>query len=89
TVKICNAYELDGETIDYVPSTLNKLQRCKPVYIEMPGWKEEVTAVRNFDDLPANAKNYLKKIEELTKTEIVIVSVGPDRTQTIQLKTIF
>src|SRR5574344_749381 len=88
-IKICTAYELDGKQIDYVPSTLSKLERCKPVYIEMPGWKEEVTSVRNFEELPQNAKNYLHKIEELTKTEIVVVSVGPDRTQTIRRKEIF
>jgi adenylosuccinate synthase len=89
TLKICNAYELDGKLIDYVPSTINALERCKPVYIELPGWKEEITEIRTYDALPENAKNYLRKIEELTGTEIVVVSVGPDRVQTIVIKDIF
>ena len=89
TVKICTAYELDGKEIDYVPSTLSALERCKPVFIELPGWNEEITEIRDFEKLPDNAKQYLRKIEELTNTEIAIVSVGPDRTQTIIKKNIF
>lgn len=89
TVKICTGYELDGKEIDYVPSTLSALERCKPVFIELPGWNEEITEIRDFEKLPDNAKQYLRKIEELTNTEIAIVSVGPDRTQTIIKKDIF
>ena len=89
TVKICTGYELDGKEIDYVPSTLSALERCKPVFIELPGWNEEITDIRNYEQLPNNAKQYLRKIEELTNTEIAIVSVGPDRTQTIIKKDIF
>ena len=89
TVKICTAYELDGKEIDYVPSTLSALERCKPIFIELPGWNEEITEIRDFEKLPDNAKQYLRKIEELTNTEIAIVSVGPDRTQTIIKKDIF
>ena len=89
TVKICTAYELDGKEIDYVPSTLSALERCKPIFIELPGWNEEITKIRDFENLPDNAKQYLRKIEELTNTEIAIVSVGPDRTQTIIKKDIF
>lgn len=89
TVKICTGYELDGKEIDYVPATLSALERCKPVFIELPGWNEEITEIRDFEKLPDNAKQYLRKIEELTNTEIAIVSVGPDRTQTIIKKDIF
>ena len=89
TVKICTAYELDGKEIDYVPSTLSALERCKPVFIELPGWNEEITEIRDFEKLPDNAKQYLRKIEELTNTEIAIVSVGPYRTQTINKNDIF
>jgi adenylosuccinate synthase len=88
-LKICTGYELDGQVIDYVPATLSALERCKPIYIEMEGWKEEIEDVRDFDALPAAAKTYLRKIEELTNTEIAVVSVGPDRTQTIMIKDIF
>ncbi len=89
TVKICTGYELDGKEIDYVPATLSALERCKPIFIELPGWDEEITDIRDYEKLPNNAKQYLRKIEELTNTEIAIVSVGPDRTQTIIKKDIF
>lgn len=89
TVKICTGYELDGKEIDYVPATLSALERCKPIFIELPGWDEEITDIRDYEQLPSNAKQYLRKIEELTNTEIAIVSVGPDRTQTIIKKDIF
>ena len=89
TVKICTGYELDGKKIDYVPATLSALERCKPIFIELPGWDEEITDIRDYVKLPNNAKQYLRKIEELTNTEIAIVSVGPDRTQTIIKKDIF
>ena len=55
----------------------------------MPGWEEDITNVTSFDELPLNAQNYIRKIEELTKTEIVLFSVGPDRKQTIKLKAFF
>ncbi len=89
TIKICYAYELDGKEIHTVPATLDEYTRCKPLYIELPGWKEDITTVTSFEELPIAAQNYLKKVEELTKTEIVLFSVGPDRTQTIKLKDFF
>lgn len=89
TIKICTGYRLDGKEIDYVPSTISALNRCKPVYIEMPGWKEEITDIRSYDALPAAAKAYINKIEELTNTEVAVISVGPDRTQTIMRKELF
>ena len=89
TMKICYAYELDGKEIHTVPATLDEYTRCKPLYIELPGWKEDITTVTSFEELPIAAQNYLKKIEELTKTEIVLFSVGPDRKQTIKLKDFF
>lgn len=88
-LKICYAYELDGKVINYIPSTLNEYQRCKPIYIDMPSWKEDISKVTSYEELPENAKKYLKKIEELTDKEIAIFSVGPDRTQTIVLKDLF
>ena len=82
TIKIARAYELDGKEINYYPASLEELDRCKPVYDELPGWDEDITNVTKFDDLPENAKNYLKRIEELTDTPLATVSVGPDREQT-------
>ncbi|MBM6955275.1 adenylosuccinate synthase [Limosilactobacillus coleohominis] len=85
TIKIARAYELDGKEINYYPASLEELDRCKPVYDELPGWDEDITNVTKFDDLPENAKNYLKRIEELTDTPLATVSVGPDREQTMIL----
>lgn len=83
TVKICTHYELDGKIIETPPSTISKLARCKPVYVELPGWKEDISEIKSFDQLPENAKNYVRKIEELTEVPVGVISVGPDRTQTI------
>lgn len=84
-VMICTGYECDGEILQAPPSTINKLARCKPVLIEMEGWKEDITGVRTFDDLPEAAKAYVRKIEELTEIPVGMISVGPDRTQTITI----
>lgn len=88
-LKICYAYELDGQVINTIPATLAELERCKPLYVTLPGFDEDITHVTSFDELPENAKNYIRKIEELTKTEVVLFSVGPDRKQTIRLKEFF
>ncbi|WP_026389305.1 adenylosuccinate synthase [[Acholeplasma] multilocale] len=89
TIKICVAYELDGKQITTMPANDNDLLRCKPVYIEMPGWQEDITKVTSFDQLPENAKAYMNKISEVTGCEFLGFSVGPDRTQTIMLKEAF
>lgn len=85
-LKICTHYELNNKTIDYIPSTIYEYEKCKPIYMNMPVWSEDISACRSFDELPENAKYYLKKIEELTDTPISYVSVGPDREQTIEVK---
>lgn len=86
TLKICVAYKLDGEMIDHIPASIKDYEECEPVYIEVPGWEEDITNVSSFSDLPINAQNYLNKLAELTGVEVAIFSVGPDRTQTIVLK---
>ena len=86
TVKICKAYKLDGKEIDYYPASLKELDRCEPVYEELPGWDEDITGVKKFEDLPVNAQNYLKRISELSETPLATVSVGADRIQTITVK---
>ncbi|MFA9414436.1 adenylosuccinate synthase [Streptococcus sp. E29BA] len=82
TVKICVAYDLDGERIDYYPASTVQLNRCKPIYEELPGWFEDITGVRRFEDLPLHAQNYVKRITELVGVELLTFSVGPDRDQT-------
>lgn len=89
TLKICYAYELDGEKIETIPATTYDYSRVKPLYIELPGWKEDITKVTSFDDLPKNAQNYISKVEELTKIKVSLFSVGPDRKQTILLEEMF
>lgn len=83
TVKICVNYEIDGQIIDNPPSTISRLAKCKPVYIELPGWNEDLSGMKTFEELPENAKNYIRKIEEITGVPVGVVSVGPDRSQTI------
>ena len=85
-VKICTAYMLDGKQIDYYPASLKELERCEPVYEKFDGWTEDISTVTEYDQLPANAKKYLKRIEELTGLQLMTVSVGPSREQTITLK---
>lgn len=82
TVKICTAYELDGETITEYPANLDQLRRCKPIFEELPGWTEDITGCRTLEELPENARKYLERISELCDVHISIFSVGPDREQT-------
>ncbi|HEY5560655.1 MAG TPA: adenylosuccinate synthase [Clostridiaceae bacterium] len=82
-IKICVGYSFEGRVIDYFPASLEDLADCVPVYEEFDGWDESVGEARSYEELPANAKIYLKRIEEFTKTPISIVSVGPRRDQTI------
>lgn len=87
-VKICTGYKFDGKVIDYVPASLEDLAKCEPVYEEFDGWDESIENARSYDELPENAKKYLKRIEEFTDTRISIVSVGPKRNQTIKVSEI-
>lgn len=84
-VKLCIAYELDREKIDYFPASLEKLARCKPIYEEFDGWSEEIEKISDYKDIPENAKKYIRRIEELTETKVSIISVGPKRSQTIRI----
>ena len=87
-IKICVAYRLDGKEITYVPASIKDFAKCEPVYIELDGWNEDITHVTSFEELPINAQNYLKKIEEIVRVKVSIFSVGPDRTQTVYLEEI-
>jgi adenylosuccinate synthase len=86
TLKIAVAYELDGTHIESKPASLKKFARCKPVYVELPGWKENLSLVRTWDQLPGPAKAYLKTIEEITRVPFSIISVGPGREESIILR---
>ncbi len=82
-IKICVAYELDGKIIDYPPATVEELARCKPIYIEVPGWPEDISACQSFEDLPENAQNFCLAVERQTGIPIGIHSVGPSKEETI------
>ena len=83
TAPICVGYDLDGKRLDYPPTSFEELERCKPVLEEMPGW-ERTEGMTAWEDLPEAARKYLGRIAELCGAPVDIVSVGPDRTQTIE-----
>ena len=86
TLKIAVAYRHHGQEVDTLPLSADSLAACEPVYLEMPGWQESTFGVKSYDDLPAAAIDYLKKIEQLCGVPIDIISTGPDRQQTIILR---
>jgi adenylosuccinate synthase len=83
TLRICTAYELDGQLLEAPPVGADALARCNPQFIELPGWEESTVGVGSVDALPANAQAYLAKIEELGGVPVDIVSTGADRAQTV------
>lgn len=89
TLKLCVGYRYQGEVIYEFPLNAKVFKDCEPVYQEMPGWKEDLTEVRSFEDLPIEAKNYVRRIEELTETPVTLLAVGPGREQTIVRGQIF
>jgi adenylosuccinate synthase len=84
-IKICKAYEVDGAITQNFILDTKKLWDVRPVYEELPGWEEDISDARSFEDLPKNARNYLRKMEEVAGAKVAIVSVGPRRDQTIVL----
>ncbi|NVM57660.1 MAG: adenylosuccinate synthase, partial [Desulfobacterales bacterium] len=89
TLKICTAYRCDEDRITEFPTVLKVLQACEPIYEELPGWPDDITAIQDENDLPENAGAYVKRIEELVETPVQIISVGPGRKQTIVLQNPF
>ena len=85
TLKLAVGYRYRGDEITLPPAGAENLAECEPVYIELPGWQESTVGLKIWDDLPATAIDYLKKIEEICQVSIDIVSTGPDRTETIVL----
>jgi adenylosuccinate synthase len=85
-LKLCVAYELDGERIDLLPLGADDIERCKPIYETLPGWSQSTVGVTRIDDLPAEARHYLRRIEETSGVPIHMVSTSPDRDHTILLR---
>jgi adenylosuccinate synthase len=84
TIRLCTAYEIDGRRIEAWPSSAAALERATPVYAEFPGWPDDLHGVRAMADLPENARRYVTALEEHAGVPIVLLSVGPERTQTIE-----
>ncbi len=89
SLKVCTAYKLDGKTIDYFPASASALEKCQPVYEELPGWEKPTSGARQFKDLPRNARRYIKKLEEITGCPASLISIGKRREETVVRKTIF
>ena len=85
SIQVCVAYELNGERITRFPCRAEDLRECKPIYESLPGWNVDVSNVRRLEDFPANARRYIDRISELISVPIGVLSVGPDREQTIFL----
>ncbi len=83
TLKICVGYDLDGERLDYLPTAADQQARCVPIYEEMSGWSESTEGARSWNDLPANAIKYVKRIEELIECPVALLSTSPERNDTI------
>ena len=83
TLKICVAYKKNGEILKDFPVDISLLEGCEPVYEELPGWTEDLSKCHSFDELPENAKNYIRFIEEQADCHVSMVGVGPDRTQNL------
>ncbi|MFD1019437.1 adenylosuccinate synthase [Thalassobacillus hwangdonensis] len=89
TLKICTAYRYKGEIIEEFPASLKELAECEPVYEEMPGWTEDITGVKSLHELPENARHYVERISQLTGIPLSIFSVGPDRSQTNVVRSVY
>lgn len=83
-LRICVGYKYKGEDLDYPPELTEDLWECSPVYEDLPGWETDLTEVKAYSELPENAQNYIKRLEELMKVPINYISVGPGREQTFK-----
>lgn len=83
TIRVCTGYRHQGRMLEEVPSRLKVLEECEPVYEELPGWKTDLSRAKKMEDLPGPACDYIRRIEDLTETEVVLVSVGQRREETI------
>lgn len=88
-IKICVGYTLNGEPVKGFPADLQVLEQCKPVYETLPGWQTDISGIRHYEDLPEAARRYVERISEVTGVRLGIVSVGPNRKQTIVLQDVF
>jgi adenylosuccinate synthase len=88
-LRLCVAYEIDGAQREMPPSTLRAWARLRPIYEELPGWRESLGQARSLDDLPPAARRYVERLSALVGAPIVLLSIGPQRDQTIRLGDVF
>jgi adenylosuccinate synthase len=88
-LKVCVGYELEGQIIDYFPGSVVALAKCRPVYEELPGWQAPTTDIRNYNQLPLEARQYISRLEELISCPVNLICVGPEREQAIEKMPIF
>ncbi len=82
-LKVCRAYEIDGQEKTFFPANIDRLAQAKPVYETLPGWDDDITGIATFEALPANAKAYVLRVEEIVGKPVEMIGVGPKRSQTI------
>lgn len=83
-LRVCVAYEKNGERIENFPTDIADLEGCRPIYIDLPGWTEDISRAKSFADLPKNARSYIETVEKLIDCPITMVGVGPDREQNLK-----
>ena len=85
-IKLCTKYLYEGKEIDYIPSTITEYSKCQPIYETLPGWDEDITNCKSFNELPTNCKKYIEYISNTLNVKIKYISVGADREQTIEVE---
>ena len=85
-IKVCIQYELNGKKIDYLPSSSEDQFKIKPIYKTFPGWKSQTRGIRNIQDLPEKAKNYIYALEDFIGAKISSISTSPERDDTILIE---
>ena len=89
SIKICTGYKLDGEILETVPASASALQRVEPIYEELPGWQQPTSEIRDFEQLPQEAQQYVLRVENLLGVPVDLISVGPEREQAIIVNPVF
>jgi adenylosuccinate synthase len=84
-LKVCTAYQLDGQPLDFFPCQVDRLERCQPVYETFAGWDEPLSGARGWHDLPANAQAYVRRLEVLLEAPVQLIGVGESREEIVQL----
>jgi len=88
SIKICTAYKVDNQILDSFPSDVTTLAKCQPVYEELPGWREPTRGIRNFNQLPAEARHYIARLEELLSCSVSLITIGPSREQVVSVRSL-